>query len=127
IAGVIAISGPYDVQYLGNSLFLGLGLVIPAFGPSKETWRAVSPATHLTSARPPPFLVAWADTDPALLHRDARKFSEALRRAGVEVETFEAPLRGHLSVITGLGAEGDELGDVVVRYVTRPRGTQAAR
>lgn len=71
IAGVIAISAPFDVANLGRLPGTGIALVQPAFGPSRETWSAVSPSTHLGRSTPPRFLIAWADGDfetSTLLH-----------------------------------------------------------
>lgn len=117
LAGVIAISGPFDVKHLGRSLFTNMVLVVPAFGDDVKNWRDVSPATHLGEGDPPPFLVAWADGDPEILRHDGRLFATALQRRGVPVEVYETPYKGHFSVITDLGEEEDLLGDVVTNYV----------
>lgn len=118
LAGVVAISGPFDVKHLGRSLFTNVALVVPAFGRSADDWVKVSPASHLRTAKPPPFLVAWADGDPEILRKDGRAFADALKKHGGVVDVFETPYKGHFSVITDLGEEDDLLGDVVTKYVT---------
>lgn len=128
LQGVIPISGPFDVGHLGRSvLFGGARLVHPAFGVDAEVWRDVTPATHLREGRPPPFLVAWADGDPALLRKHGAEFAHALRLAGVPVETHEAFFKGHFSVILDLGEEGDPLGDLIEAYVKRSASSRAGR
>lgn len=123
LAGVIAISGPFDVKRLGSSMFTNVLLVVPAFGTDREQWRRVSPASHLNEATPPRFLVAWADGDPEILRQDGRKFADALAKRGVPVEVYRTPYKGHFSVITDLGEEEDLLGDVVTQYVfSAPQG-----
>lgn len=129
LAGVVGIAGPYDVHHLGQSLLLGL-MVLPAFGEDASVWRQVSPATHLSRARDqemPPFFVVWGDSDPEIIHRHSRWFVDALRRQQIPVETFEAPFRGHVSIITEAGDRGDPLGEVIERFVeSRGRAAMAS-
>ena len=119
LAGVIGISGPYDVHGLGRSRVVGgVPMVIPAFGEEEEGWRDASPARHLAPGRaPPPFLVAVGDSDPELLQRHAEAFAAQLRAAGGKVATFTASLKDHFTVITDLAEPGDELGDAVQAFV----------
>jgi acetyl esterase/lipase len=118
LAGVVAVSGPYDVAHCGRStLVCGLPMVIRTFGPDPTVWRDVSPAFHIPDAAPPPFLVAHADGDPALLREDARKFAQALRGAHLPVEELEVPWRDHFTDITDWGLPGDPLADATLSFV----------
>jgi acetyl esterase/lipase len=119
LAGVIAISGPYDVAHLGSSLFIGGPMVIPAFGSDRAVWRDVMPANHLRDGPPPPFFVAWADGDFEVLRRDAHLFVSQLEEAHVPVETFESPYDDHLSVITEFADVGNALGEHTLTFIQR--------
>ncbi len=121
LAGVIGVSGPYDVEHLGNAMFIGGPLVFPTFGQDKNVWRDVMPARHLKESRPPPFLVAWADGDPEILRRDARRFVAALEEAHVPVQTYETTFDDHLSVITDFADSGNALGERVLQFVQQRR------
>lgn len=121
LAGVIPISGPYDVRGLGRSHVTGATLVAPAFGKNSSAWREASPVSHLRAAVPPPFLVAWADGDFEVLRRHARAFVAALRSRGAKVQTAEAPFKGHFTVAMDLGEPGDPLGDEIERFVHHGR------
>ncbi|MBL8956069.1 MAG: alpha/beta hydrolase [Myxococcaceae bacterium] len=121
LAGVIGISGPYDVEHLGNSLLLGGPLVIPTFGRDKSVWRDVMPARHLKDAKPPPFFIAWADGDPEILRRDGRRFVEALEAAHVPVKTYETTFDDHLSIITDFADDQNGLGEQVAQFVQQRR------
>jgi acetyl esterase/lipase len=120
LAGVIAVSGPYDVDHLGRSVFFGgLPMVIPTFGGDRSKWPDAMPATHLHQGHPPPFLVAWADGDPEVLRRDGPLFVRQLEAAHVPVETFEAPFADHLSVITDFADDGDALGKKALGFIAQ--------
>jgi acetyl esterase/lipase len=118
LAGVIGISGPYDVAHLGRSLFTGgLPMVIPTFGKDEAVWTDVSPATHLREHQPPPFFVAWADGDFEVIRRDGRRFADALSDAGGEVDTFQTTFDDHFSVITNFADDSDPLAERVLRFM----------
>jgi len=121
LAGVIAVSGPYDVEHMGKSLFIGGPMVLPTFGRDKSVWRDASPANHLRDGRPPPFLIAWADGDVELLRRDAHLFISQLEDAHVPVETFEATFDDHFSIITDFGDVENPLGAKALSFISRRR------
>ena len=128
LAGGIGVSGPYDVEHLGRSLLLGgLPMVIPTFGPDRAVWRDAAPGNHLRDAKPPPFLVAWADGDPEFLRRDGARFAEQLQAAGVTVETLETPFDDHFSVITDFADQNNLLGKKALEFIAgRARAQRAA-
>jgi acetyl esterase/lipase len=118
LAGVIGISGPYDVAHLGRSLFTGgLPMVIPAFGTDPAVWSDVSPATHLREHLPPPFFIGWADGDFEVIRRDAKHFVDALTDVGAEVDTFQTTFDDHFSVITNFADDSDPLAERVLRFM----------
>lgn len=128
LAGAITVSGPYDVEHLGRSLFFGgLPMVIPAFGPDRNVWHDAAPANHLKGAKPPPFLVAWADGDPEVLRRQGARFGEQLRAARVPVETLETPFDDHFSVITDFGDQDNLLGKKALEFIARRARARSAR
>lgn len=118
LAGVIGVSGPYDVEHLGRSMFIGgLPMVIPTFGEDRMVWRAAGPAQHLREGTPPPFLVAWADGDPEILRRDGKRFAEALEKAGVPVQTYESYADDHFSIVSDFADTENGLGEQVLEFV----------
>jgi acetyl esterase/lipase len=118
LAGVIGVSGPYDVAHLGRSLFTGgLPMVIPAFGSDEAVWSDVSPATHLREHLPPPFFIGWADGDFEVIRGDAKHFIEALTDVGAEVDTFQGTFDDHFSVITNFADDSDRLAERVLRFM----------
>lgn len=126
LKGVIGVSGPYDIEHLGQATMLGgLPMVIPAFGSDAKVWRDAMPANHLKSATPP-FLVAWADGDPELVRRDSLRFGQALKRARREVKVFESSFDDHFSVITDFAGASNSLGEEVMRFI-RPVPLAAQR
>ncbi|MBK7857457.1 MAG: alpha/beta hydrolase [Archangiaceae bacterium] len=126
LAGVIAISGPYDVSHFGRSLFLGgFPMVIPTFGWQREAWSDAMPANHLREGQAPPFLLAWADGDPELLRRDGEKFAKALEAAHVSVETFETSFDDHLSIITDFADDGNALTARALEFLHLHRAAEA--
>jgi acetyl esterase/lipase len=128
IAGVVAVSGPYDVAHCGRStLVCGLPIVIPAFGRDHAVWRDASPAEHLHDATPPPFLVAYADADPPLLRQDGQRFAKALHDAGVPAVELEIPWRDHFTDITDWGLPGDPLAEATLSFVASAPKVRAAQ
>jgi len=119
LAGVIAVSGPYDINRFGRSLFIGGPMILPTFGFDRSKWPDAMPANHLRDGRPPPFLVAWADGDPEMLRRDGPLFASQLEAAGVQVETFESQFDDHLSIITDFADEGNALGKKALGFVAQ--------
>lgn len=126
LAGVIGVSGPYDVERLGHStLFGGLPMVIPAFGEDPAVWREVMPYTHLAKASPLPFLVVAGDGDPEFLRRDAAHLAEALRAARFPTALRIAPFEDHFSIILNAAEDGNALGGWIEQFVADPRAFAA--
>jgi acetyl esterase/lipase len=120
LAGAITVSGPYDVEHLGRSLFIGgLPMVIPAFGSDRKVWHDAMPLTHLREGTPPPFLVAWADGDPEILRRDGARFAEALQQSHVPVQTYESTFDDHLSIVSDFADTENGLGRQVIEFMQR--------
>jgi acetyl esterase/lipase len=114
IAGVIGISGPYDVARLGKE---APGLVGSVFSAEPSVWSRASPATYLGHRSVPPFLVAWANDDPESLRAQGRVFADALKANGTNVKEVVAEERNHFTVIMRLGASDDPLGEEVRRFI----------
>lgn len=124
IAGVVGISGPYDIVDTGGRL---RGMTEDAFGPDPAVWKQATVMTHLGAAPPPPFLVVVAHRDPESLHRQADELIRAIRKSGGRVQRFEAKGRGHISEIVRLGDPGDPLGDAVERFIKQSSAGSSSR
>ena len=114
IKGVIAISGPYDINMMAEKV---PKLAREAFGDDQKAWIDASAATHLGNASLPKFLVAIGDGDPEGLHQQARTFIKAIRRAGGRVKRVLARGRNHFRIIYRLGEKDDALGDAVKAFI----------
>lgn len=98
LAGVVAVSGIYDLSAAGPVASKLKELVIPVFGSDAQTHRNASPVTHVR--RGPPFLILSAEEDLAGFQVDARRFAARLRAAG-NAEVQEIVLQGvdHLRIM----------------------------
>lgn len=98
VAGVIAISGVYDLTAGGPLAARKREIIAPVFGDSEPMLRAASPVTH--ARRGPPFLVLSAENDYSGFQPDARRFAAALRAAGqAEVREIIVPGADHSTVM----------------------------
>lgn len=116
IAGVVGISGPYDIAFMAKDV---PDLTRKAFGADRRIWRDASPATHLGRDRLPLFLIARGSRDPQALQHQARAFVKALRQSGATVTTFEAAERNHFTIIIRLAEPGDSLGDAIESFIKK--------
>ena len=102
VAGVIAVSGIYDLGATGPLARRAGDLVVPVFGSDTAAHGAASPVTH---ARPaPPFLVLSAESDFDGFPVDARRFAARLRAAGNR-DVQEIVVRGvdHFTICKSFG------------------------
>ncbi len=118
IAGVIGISGPYDIAATEKKI---PSMVHSAFGDDPKTWRDASVKTHVGESPLPPFLLAVAARDPDSLLHHARDLLGAIRRAGGRARRYEAKGRNHFSVIARLGDADDPLGDAIEAFIKHER------
>jgi arylformamidase len=104
LAGVIAISGIYNLVGKMRRSEQEKTAVAMAFGNNRATLKEASPVTHVR-AQAPPFLILTAADDLDGLRIDGRKFAQALRAAGHQ-ETDQQIIAGrdHFSIVklTGL-------------------------
>ncbi len=113
IKGVVAISGVYDLTLGGVTAMM---LYEPIFGSDPEVLTEASPALQLTKASPP-FLVLYAQNDLPSLDIQARRFTRALKQAGIPVKAAMIPGRDHISIISGLARDGDPVRKLVFEFV----------
>ncbi|MGH7833405.1 MAG: alpha/beta hydrolase [Candidatus Binatia bacterium] len=99
VAGVVAISGIYDLAPETPISEQQREATRRAFGASAAVLKAASPIHH-ARADSPPFLVLSAARDFAGFHVDARKFADRLRAAGNEkMQQFMVGGVDHFSVV----------------------------
>lgn len=98
IAGVIAISGIYDLTGDGPLARRKKEILEPVFGDDAHKLRTASPLTHARAG--PPFLVLSAENDFSGFQPDARRFAAALRAAGQSaVQEIIVPGVDHSSIM----------------------------
>lgn len=118
LAGIVAISGPYEVDRLGKSLFIGGPIVYATFGSDRAAWRDVCPARYLSAgAKLPPFLIASADGDFPMLRDYAFRFARDIRASGGKATELQVSAADHFSEIANFGLDGDDLAAAVDRFI----------
>lgn len=114
IAGVIAVSGIYD---LGAEPIArrAADLLVPVFGGDAGTRRSASPVTHARSG--PPFLVLSAENDFDGFQIDARRFAARLRAAGNR-EVQEIVVQGvdHFTLFKSFGGARSVQRDLLLSF-----------
>lgn len=103
IAGVIAVSGIYDLSSRGPLTGKEEQLLIEAFGAGTRARRAASPVAH--ARRGPPFLVLSATNDAPGFQIDARRFAQQLRTVGADAQEIVIPKADHLSIMNFSAAD----------------------
>jgi acetyl esterase/lipase len=120
VAGVIGISGPYDVEYMWEEggWFARRYFVEPAFGDDATT-RAEASAPNYARADAPPFLLIYAEHDHAGLAAQAYRLAAALAARGVRTPVHEVAGRNHLTIIYYAGKEGDDTTELILDFIER--------
>ena len=115
VAGVIAVSGIYDLGASGALAPRAGELVAPVFGSESRTHRDASPVAH--ARRAPPFLVLSAEKDFDGFQIDARRFAARLRAAGNR-DVQEIVMQGfdHFTAFAKLGATRSLVRDLVLAF-----------
>jgi len=115
VAGVIAVSGIYDLGETGPIAQRAAELVTPVFGDDAGTRRDASPVAHARSA--PPFLVLSAANDFDGFQSDARRFAQRLRAAGNR-EVQEIVLAGldHFTAMMNMNAKRSLARELVLAF-----------
>jgi acetyl esterase/lipase len=121
IAGVVAISGVYDIEDLAQSYF-GAPQVRKVFGRNEDAWRRASPVRLARSS--PRLLLAIADRDEPMLIRQHHAMEAALAGAGEKPATIEIANRTHITIIVEMFAEGDPLGEAVEKFIKQPNAAR---
>lgn len=105
VAGVISISGVYDLPAYAHMAADYLG---PVFGENPETWADASPLNHVTQGAPP-FFLAHAEFDYPGAAPQTEAMAAALRAAGSGVKLVNVPGRNHVTILTGVASLLDPL------------------
>lgn len=113
IAGVVAISAPFDVC-------APVGIFTSAFGDDRDDREEASPLRRDLEGAPP-FLVLWADRDMGGLPMAARSMAKALAAAEVEHTALEIDDRDHMTIASRATEDGDPVIDATLEFLQRLR------
>jgi acetyl esterase/lipase len=115
IAGVVAVSGIYDLGAAGPLARRSRELVAPVFGGDARLHAAASPAAHARSG--PPFLILSGEKDIEGFQIDARRFGARLRAAGNR-EAQEIVLQGfdHFTIFANMRGRTSLVRDLVLAF-----------
>lgn len=115
VAGVIAVSGIYDLGPRGPLASRAAELVEPVFGKSPKAHLQASPVTHARGG--PPFLVLSGENDFDGLPVDARRFAARLR-AGGNRDVQEIVMQGfdHFTFFRNVRAARNAMRDLVLAF-----------
>jgi acetyl esterase/lipase len=115
VAGVIAVSGIYDLKPTGPLARQARELVVPVFGSDTAAHGAASPAAHARAA--PPFLVLSAENDFDGFPIDARRFAARLRASGNrDVQEIVVQGADHFTIFKRLGGASSVLRDLLLSF-----------
>jgi acetyl esterase/lipase len=116
LAGVIAISGIYDLSSKPETTEEHKIAVEQAFGNRPEVLKAASPIAHV-GPDAPPFLILTASSDLPEFLLDAKRFADALRRAGDQhVDQFVIPDQDHFSIVQ-LAGKYNEIRSLLLEFL----------
>lgn len=106
IAGVIAISGVYDLRaYEEAGEYLE-----PVFGADRSRWAEASPITFVENGRAlPAFFLAHAEFDYPGAGAQAERMAARVEAAGGHAQVVEVPGRDHVTILTGVQSLLDPL------------------
>ena len=115
VAGVIAVSGIYDLGATGPLALRAGELVAPVFGSDARTRRMASPVAHARGG--PPFLILSAARDFDGFQIDARRFAARLRAQG-NADVQEIVMQGldHFGAFSSLRASRSLVRDLVLAF-----------
>lgn len=115
VAGVISISGIYDLTENGPLAQHKKKVLEPVFGENPETLRTASPATHARAGVP--YLILSAEHDYIGFQPDARRFAAALRATGQSaVQEIVVPGLDH-STIMDFGSGHNPARELVLEFI----------
>lgn len=91
------------------------------WGEDPADWLAASVTPHITAGKGRMLLI-YADGDDDWRRRQNDTFGEAMRTAGNHgVRVVEVPERTHTSLMSEMNAADDQIGDLVLRFITEHR------
>jgi acetyl esterase/lipase len=124
LAGVVSISGVYDVNHLARSSY-GARNVRRVFGADEELWRRASPVNLISKKPKTQFLMAIGDDDEGMLKEQHVEMMRALRKVNADAVEVEVVDRNHNTVVTELFSETDQLGEQIFEMIKQPRASHA--
>lgn len=101
IRGVMAISGVYEI-------IPNIRIFDDQFGTDEAVCKAASPINNV-SAKHPPFLVIYADSDFPTIDKTSEAFCKKLCDCKCEAKTLKATERNHFSIIIQLALNADDV------------------
>lgn len=105
IAGVVSISGVYDLEAYRLS---AADYLSTAFGLDSQVYQEASPLCHVHPGAPP-FLLAFAEHDYPDADRQANRMREALGDQGVASQVLRVEGRDHVTILAGIRSLFDPL------------------
>jgi acetyl esterase/lipase len=122
LAGVIVISGVYDIdtkEFDGGRIAEFRKTV---FGKDPGTWKAANPITHLKPASPqraelPRTMIVWAGRDHDFLRREGAALRDALLRNGNQPVVMLMEEYNHATEVWLLGNPGQPLSDAMYGFM----------
>jgi acetyl esterase/lipase len=119
IAGVIALSGIYDLeQPFGDpGQDTGKDYVARAFGAQDSSWREASPVRYLTPQRDLPIFLVMAERDYAGIRTQTAMMERAMREAGWPPRARVIMARDHYDLVSRIGEDQDPTTDAIVEFV----------
>jgi len=108
IAGVMSLSGVYDVRNPGFARI---------FGDDPAQRADASPISHVGDAQAPPFQILFAENNLPGLGPQAVEFDRALADLPSEEQIIEFPARTHGTIITRIAQPDDEVAAAMLDFM----------
>ena len=86
------------------------------WGKEPANWLAASVTPHINAGKGRMLLI-YADGDADWRKRQNDTFAVAMRAKGNDVRVVEVPKRDHMSLMSEMNAEDDQIGDLVLRFI----------
>ena len=88
------------------------------WGTDPVQWLAASVSPHINEGKSPMMLI-YASGDDKWRKRQNKKFGKAMRAHGNDVRVKQVPKRDHLSLISKITAEDDQITELILSFISK--------
>jgi acetyl esterase/lipase len=86
------------------------------WGKDPADWLAASVTPHINAGKGSMLLI-YADGDADWRKQQNDSFAKAMRGVGNDAKVFEVPKRDHMSLMSKMNADDDQIGDLIMKFI----------